>query len=112
MSQIVVQHFKLERIPQAAPRATEDAVYELPPQLTKGGFDLLPDLAEDEAMSRGLVTGNQQHVSLVRQIRDTGWAAIAQITQCDTLVYRLDQGQTGAARSLPGLHSALGGPGC
>jgi hypothetical protein len=97
MTQIVVQHFELKGIPQARPGAAEHPIDKLAPQLTKGGFDSLPDLAEDEAMSRGLVTGNQQHVSLVRQIRGTAWAAIAQITQCDTPVYRLDQGQSGDA---------------
>lgn len=97
MAQIVVQHFELDRIPQAVPRATEDAVHEFPPQLTKGGFHPLAHLTEDEAVGRGLVPSNQQHVGLVSQVRRTLWSAIAQVTQGDASVDCLDQGQSGGA---------------
>jgi len=60
MTQIIVQHFKLERIPQALPRAAEDPTHNLAPQLTKGGFHLLSHLTEDEAVSGGLVPGTQR----------------------------------------------------
>ena len=69
MAQIVVQHFELEGIPQACPGAAEHPIDKLAPQLTKGGFDLLAHLAEDEAVSRGAVASNQQHLGLFSQAR-------------------------------------------
>ncbi len=79
MTQIVVQHFELKGIPQACPGAAEHPSDKLAPQLTKGGFNLLPDMAENEAMSWGLVTSDQQHVRFFRQIRCTVGTTIAQI---------------------------------
>lgn len=93
MAQIVIQDFELERIPQAAPRATEDAVYELPPQLTKGGFYSLAYLAEDKAVSWGLVPSNQPHVGLFCQLRGTLGAPIPPISQGDAPGDSLHQGQ-------------------
>ena len=97
MTQVVVQDFELEGIPQATPGAAEHPVHKLAPQQTKGGFDLLPRLTEDETECRGSVTSNQQHVGLFRQVRGTLGTAIAQITQGDTSIYGLDQGQGGGA---------------
>ena len=54
MTQVVVQDFELEGIPQATPGAAEHPVHKLAPQQTKGGFDLLSHLTENEAVSRGL----------------------------------------------------------
>ena len=96
MAQIVVQYFKVDRIPQAAPRATEDAVYELPPQLTKGSFYQLAHLTEDEAVGRSLVAGQQQHVGLCGQVRRTLGTTIAQVTEGDSPVHCLHQGQGGS----------------
>ena len=95
MTQVIVQHFELESIPQATPRAAKHPIDKLAPQLTKGGFHLLAHVAEDEAMGGGLVPGNQQHVGLFRQGCGTLRAAIAQIPQGDAPVYGLDQDQGG-----------------
>src|SRR5712691_4081977 len=97
MTQVVVQYFELEGIPQATPRAAEYPIHKLAPQLTKGGFYLLPHLAENEAMSGGSVTGNQQHLSLFRQSGSTLGTAISQVTQGNSPIYGLDQGQGGDA---------------
>ena len=86
MTQVVVQHFELKRIPQACPRATTHAIDKFAPQQTKGGFDLLPLLTEEEAVSRGSVTSNQQHVGLFCQVCGTLGPTITQITQGDTSV--------------------------
>jgi len=86
MTQVVVQDFELESIPQARPRAAKHPIDKLAPQLTKGDFHLLADLAEDEAMGRGLITGKQQHVGLVSQVRCALATAIAQIPQGDASV--------------------------
>jgi hypothetical protein len=96
MAQVVVQDFQLEGIPQATPRAAKYPIDKLAPQLTKGRFHLLAYLAEDEAMSRGLVPGNQQHLGFFRQVRCTLGPAIAQVTQGDTSVYGVNQGQGGS----------------
>lgn len=45
MHQVIVQHFELDGIPQAMPRATKHSVHELAPQLTEGGFDTLSIVA-------------------------------------------------------------------
>jgi hypothetical protein len=97
MTQVVVQHFELNGIPQASPGAAEYPIHKLAPQLTKGGFDLLADLAEDEAMGGSLVTGNQQHLGLFRQGGGTVGATIAQITKSDAPSQALDQDQRGNA---------------
>jgi len=68
MTQIVVQHFELDRIPQAAPRATKDAVHELPPQRAKGGGHPLTHRAENEAVGGRLVSHHQLHISLGCQL--------------------------------------------
>jgi hypothetical protein len=93
MTQIVVQHFELKGIPQACPRAAEHPIDKLAPQLTKGGFNLLPDMAENEAMSGGLVTSDQPHVRFFRQIRCTVGTPRAQITQGDPPRQALNQSQ-------------------
>src|SRR4029453_541173 len=95
MTQVVVQDFELQGSPQAGPRAAEHPINKLAPQLTKGGFDLLPNLAEHEAMSRGLVTGNQHYIGLFRQLRCALGTAIAQITQGDPACQAINQGQGG-----------------
>ena len=69
MTQVVVQDFELESIPQARPRAAKHPIDKLAPQLTKGRFHQLPHLAEDKALRRGLVPSNQQHLRLFRQGR-------------------------------------------
>lgn len=48
IDQIVMQDFELEDILQTVPRATKDAVEELPPQLAEGGFRPLANLTEQE----------------------------------------------------------------
>lgn len=79
MAQVIVQHFELESIPQATPRAAKHPIDKRAPQLTKGGFHLLAHVAEDEAMGWGTVAGNQQHVGVFRQVCCTLRATIAQI---------------------------------
>src|SRR5262245_50840157 len=93
MTQIVVQHFELKGIPQACPGAAEHPIDKLAPQLTKGGFNLLPDMAENEARSWGLVTSDQQHIRFFRQIRCAVGTTIAQITQGDPPRQALNQSQ-------------------
>jgi hypothetical protein len=68
MTQIRVQHFKLDRIPQALPRAAEDPAHNLAPQLTSG-FHLLSHLTEDEAVSGGSVPGHQGRASILPFLR-------------------------------------------
>jgi hypothetical protein len=70
MLQVEVQDFELQSIPQPIPGAAKHPIDTLPPQLTKGGFHLLPDLAEDKAVSRGLSAGNQQ-LGFFRQVCST-----------------------------------------
>jgi len=96
MRQVVVQNFELESIPQAYPRTTKHPIDKLAPQLTKGSFYLLAQLTEDEAVSRGAVASNQQHLGLFGQVRGTLGTAIAQITQGDSPIDSLDQSQRGA----------------
>lgn len=100
MAQIVVQHFKLDSLPQAEPRATEDAVYELPPQLTQGGFYQLAHLTEDEAVGWSLVAGQQQHGGLCGQVRRPLGTTRAQGTEGDSTGHGLNQGQ-GRSPILP-----------
>src|SRR5262245_31870465 len=94
MTQVIVQHFELDGIPQATPGAAKHPINKFAPQLTKGGFHLLADLAEDKAVRGGLITRNQQHLGLFRQVRCTLGAAIAQISQGDSPSDSLDQGQS------------------
>src|SRR5215212_5855507 len=61
MAQVVGQDFKLEGIAPSTPRAAKHAIDKLPPQLTKGGFNLLSHLTEDKAVRRSLSASNQQH---------------------------------------------------
>ena len=94
MTQVVVQHFELESIPQAHPGAAKHSIDKLAPQLTEGGFYLLAHLAEDEAMGGGLLPGKQQHGGFIRQGRGTVGATIAQVPQGDTPIDCLDQEQS------------------
>src|SRR5467141_3988878 len=91
MTQVVVQDFELEGIPQARPRAAEYPIHKLAPQLTKSSFDLLPDLTEEEAVSRGAVPSDQQHCGLFRQVRGALRATIAQVGQGDATPHQFDQ---------------------
>jgi hypothetical protein len=102
MTQVVVQHFELASLPQASPGAAKHSIDKLAPQLTHGGFSLLPHLPEEEAVSRGLLTGQHQHGGLLRQVRCALGAALAPIPQDDSPVDGLHQGQGGeTSRVLP-----------
>src|SRR5215470_18484566 len=91
MTQVVVQDFELECVPQACPGAAKHAIDKLPPQLTTGGCDLLADLTEDKAVSRSLITSNQQHVCCCRKFSRTLLAPVAQITQRYSSIDSQDQ---------------------
>jgi hypothetical protein len=97
MAQGRVQHFELEGIPQATPRAAEHPIDKLAPHLTIGGFHLLPHLTEDEAVGGGLVPSNQQPGGVCCQGRSTLGTARVQITQRAAPVDGLAQGQCGNA---------------
>src|SRR5574341_2298586 len=97
MEQVVIQHFELQRVPQAVPGATQYAVHELPPQLTEGGCNLLADLAQDKLVGRSLVTGTQPPLSFLGQARGAVGTPIAQVAPEDAPVERVDQGQCGLA---------------
>src|SRR5215475_13876870 len=81
MNQVIVQHFQLDRIPQALPRATEDPVHKLASQLTEGGLNALAHLAEYEPMGGHLVARDQQHLGLLGQASGALWAAITQLSE-------------------------------
>ena len=65
MRQIIKQHFQLEGIAQVRPRAAGHPIYKLALQLNKGGFHLVPHLAEDKAMRGGLAPGVDQYLEML-----------------------------------------------
>src|SRR5215831_21365125 len=93
MTQVVVQDFELQGVPQANPGAAEHAIDKLPPQWTKGGFALLADLTEDKAVSWSLIAGNEQQVGFFRQFGCALVTPIAQITAGYSPSHSLDQSQ-------------------
>ena len=93
MHQVVVQHFELDGIPQPMPRSTEHSVHKLPPQLTEGSLNALPDVAQGEFVGGSLIARYQQHLRLLGQASPALRTAIAQIPQRNPPVHRLDQGQ-------------------
>ena len=93
MDQVVIQHFELERVPQAVPRATEYPIDELPPQLTESRFNPLPHLTEQEFVGRDLVASNQQHLSLLGHASGKLCTPVAQVPHQYAAVHVLEQGQ-------------------
>jgi hypothetical protein len=94
MAQVVVQDFELQGIPQPLPRPAAHPIDKLPPQLTKGGFNLWAHLTEDEAGSWGSIAGNEQPVCRFRQVWRAGVASVAQITKSYSSLDSWDQSQS------------------
>lgn len=63
----IEEDLQLHQVPQAAPGAAKDPIDELPPQLTEGGLNALVYLTEQELMLWSTISGQQQHLDLVRQ---------------------------------------------
>jgi hypothetical protein len=97
MAQVVIQDFELQGIPPPLPRPAEHPIDKLPPQLTKGGFNLLSHLTEDEAVSWGSIAGNEQQVCRFRQFCRAVVASVAQITKSYSSIDSLDQSQGSGA---------------
>lgn len=94
MYQIIEQHFQLDGVPQALPRAAKHPIDKLPPQLAEGGFAGLAYVAQHEFMLGGTVPGNQHHLRLFGQGRRALRTAISQVTQRDAAIDILEQSQS------------------
>ena len=67
MTEVVVNHFQFDGVPQSLPRAREDSINEPVPQLRKRGLDRLTHLREQKLMLRRIGSGQQQHLGFFRQ---------------------------------------------